>query len=98
LVKSTQRTGVVPDTVIAVLSGTSVTGKALQRDSTALAPRTSNAAVNTALSRLGAPSIQPVFSGLSSATAQALDGAARQRIGEAALNLGDIVLVHVKGD
>jgi len=97
LVKPTERTGVVPDTVIAVLSGTSVTGKALQRDSTTLAPQTSNAAVNTALSRLGATSIQPVFSGLPSGTAQALDSAARQRIGSQALNLGDIVLVHVKG-
>jgi hypothetical protein len=97
LVKPTERTGVVPNTVIAVLSGTSVTGQALQRDSTAVAPKTSNAAVNTALSRLGATSIQPVFSGLPSGTAQALDSAAQQRIGDAALNLGDIVLVHVKG-
>jgi hypothetical protein len=97
LVKPTQRTGVVPNTVIAVLSGTSVTGKTLERGSTALAPRTSNAAVNTALSRLGATSIQPLFSGLPSGAAQALNSAARQRIGGQALNLGDIVLVHVKG-
>ena len=97
LVKATQRTGVVPHSVIAVLSGTSLTGQALQRGSAALAPRTSNAAVNAALSRLGATSIQPLFSGLSSGTAQALSSAARQRIGGQALNLGDIVLVDVKG-
>jgi hypothetical protein len=96
-VKPTQRTGVVPHTVIAVLSGASVTGKALRRDSTTLAPTTSNAVVNTALSRLGATSIQPLFSGLSSATAQSLDTAARQSIGSNALNLSDIVLVQVKG-
>lgn len=97
LVKPTERTGVVPNTVIAVLSGTSVTGKALRRGSTALAPETSNAVVNTALSRLGATSIQPLLSGLPSGTAGALNSAARQRIGNSALNLGDIVLVHVKG-
>ncbi len=97
LVKPTQRTGAVPGTVIAVLSGTSVTGKALRRGSTALAPRTSSAAVNITLSRLGATSIQPLFQGLPSGTAGALDAAARQRIGGQALNLGDIVLVHVKG-
>ena len=96
-VKATQRTGVVPHTVIAVLSGTSVTGKTLERGSTALAPRTSNAAVNTVLSRLGATSIQPLFSGLPSGTSQALNSAARRRIGSQALNLGDIVVVNVKG-
>src|SRR5215469_6587534 len=51
LVKPTQRTGVVPHTVVVVLSGTSVTGKPLRRGSTALAPKTSNAVVNTALSQ-----------------------------------------------
>ncbi len=95
LVKPTERTGIVPDTVIAVLSGTSMTGKALRSGSPALAPKTSDAALNTALSRLGATSIQPLFGGLSSGTARALDAAARQRIGTQALNLGDIVLVHV---
>jgi hypothetical protein len=95
LAKPAQRTGVVPDTVIAVLSGTSVTGQKLRRDSTALAPRTSNAVLNTALTRLGATSIQPLFGGLSSGTAGTLTAAARQRIGSGALNLGDIVLVHV---
>jgi hypothetical protein len=96
-VKATQRTGVVPHRVIAVLSGTSVTGKTLERGSTALAPRTSNAAVNTVLSRLGATSIQPLLRGLPSGTSQALNSAARQRIGSQALNLGDIVVVNVKG-
>ncbi|MCW2935383.1 MAG: peptidase and in kexin sedolisin [Actinomycetia bacterium] len=98
LVKPTQRTGVVPHTVIAVLSGTSVTGRTLERGSTALAPKTSNAAVNTALSRVAATSIQPLFSGLSSGTAEALNAAAKQRIGGQALNLGDIVVVNVKGN
>ena len=85
----------MPGTVIAVLSGTTVTGSKLQSDAALLAPKTSNAVVNTALSRLGATSIQPLFSGLPSATAQALTSAARQKIGASALNLGDIVLVHV---
>jgi hypothetical protein len=85
----------VPNTVIAVLSGTSVTGKTLRRGSALLAPRTSSAAVNTALSRLGATSIQPLFASLPSATAQALTSAARQRIGSGALDLGDIVVIHV---
>ena len=97
LVKPTEHTGVVPNTVIAVLSGASVTGQALQRDSAALAPKTSSAAVNAALSRLDATSIQPLFSGLSSGTAAALSSAARERIGTSTLSLGDIVLVHVKG-
>ena len=95
LAKPTERTGVVPHTVIAVLSGTSVTGKTLRRGSALLAPKTSNAVVNTALARLGATSIQPVFSGLSSGTARALTSAARQRIGNGALSLGDVVIVHV---
>ena len=95
LVKPTEKTGIVPGTVIAVLSGTTVTGSKLQSDAALLAPKTSNAVVNTALSRLGATSIQPLFSGLPSATAQALTSAARQKIGASALNLGDIVLVHV---
>jgi hypothetical protein len=44
---------------------------------------------------LGATSIQPLFSRLSAAAKRALTSAARQRIGRGALNLGDIVLVHV---
>ena len=95
LVKPSEKTGVVPGTVIAVLSGTSVTGSRLRADSTMLAPKTSSAVVNTALSRLGATSIQPLFGGLSSATAQTLTSSARQKIGASALNLGDIVVVHV---
>jgi hypothetical protein len=95
LAKPAERTGVVPHTVIAVLSGTSVTGKPLRRGSALLAPKTSNAGVNTALARLGATSIQPVFSGLSSGTARELTSAARQRIGNGALSLGDVVIVHV---
>ena len=95
LAKSTERTGIVPGSVIAVLSGTSVTGARLRAGSTLLTPKTSNTAVNRTLSRLGATSIQPLFSGLSPATARALTSAARQRIGRDALNLGDIVVVHV---
>jgi hypothetical protein len=95
LAKSTERTGIVPGSVVAMLSGTSVTGARLRAGSTLLAPKTSNTAVNRTLSRLGATSIQPLFSGLSSATARALTSAARQRIGREALNLGDIVVVHV---
>jgi hypothetical protein len=53
--------------------------------------------VNTALSQLGATSIQPLLRGLPPGTDQALDAAARQRIGSQALSLGDIVVVHVKG-
>jgi len=97
LVPPTEHAGAVPNTVIAVLAGSSVTGQALRRGSTALAPKTSSAAVNTELSRLAATSIQPLFSGLPSGTTGALSSAARQRIGTSALNLGDIVLVHVKG-
>jgi hypothetical protein len=95
LAKSAERTGVVPGTVIVVLSGTSVTGSRLRAGSTLRAPRTSSPAVNTALARLGATAIQPLFMNLSSATAQALTRAARQRIGSGALNLSDIVLVRV---
>lgn len=99
LAKQTEKTGIVPDTVIAVLSGTSVTGSRLRANSTLQAPRTSSAVVNSALSKLGATSIQPVFSGLSAATAKTLTSAAQQRIGDHALSLGDIVMVHVsKGD
>ncbi|HSZ43650.1 MAG TPA: hypothetical protein VK817_27100 [Trebonia sp.] len=95
LAKSTEKTGIVPGTVIAVLSGASVTGTRLRADSALLAPKTSSAAVNTALDKLGATSIQPVFSGLSSATAKSLTASATQRIGGSALNLGDVVVVHV---
>src|ERR1700677_574925 len=95
LVKPSEKTGVVPGAVIAVLSGTTVTGSPLRADTTMLAPKTSSTVVNTALSRLGATSIQPLFDGLSSATAQTLPSAARRKIGASALNLGDIVVVHV---
>jgi hypothetical protein len=95
LAKQTEKTGIVPGTVIAVLSGTSVTGSKLRADSTQMAPKTSNAVVNSALSKLGATSIQPVFSGLPAATAKTLTSAAQQRIGDNALSLGDIVMVHV---
>ena len=44
---------------------------------------------------MGATSIQPLFGGLSSASAQTLTSSARQKIGASALNLGDIVVVHV---
>ena len=93
--KPSEKTGVVPGTVIAVLSGPSVTGSRLRADSTMLAPKTSSAVVNAALSRLGATSIQPLFGGLSSAAAQTLTSSARQKIGASALNLGNIVVVHV---
>jgi hypothetical protein len=97
--KQTEKTGIVPGTVIAVLSGASVTGGKLRADSTMLAPKTSSMAVNSALAKFRASSIQPVFSGLSPATASALTSAARQRIGANALNLNDVVMVHVaKGD
>ncbi len=95
LVKPSEKAGVVPGTVIAVLSGPSVTGSRLRADSTMLAPKTSSAVVNAALSRLGATSIQPLFGGLSSAAAQTLTSSARQKIGASALNLGNIVVVHV---
>lgn len=95
LAKPAERAGIVPHTVIAVLSGTSVTGSRLRLGSTLLAPKTSNAVLNTTLSRLGATSIQPLIGGLSSATARALSSAARQRLGSNALNLSDIVVVHV---
>jgi hypothetical protein len=95
LAKSTERTGVVPGTVVAVLSGTSLTGSRLQPGSELRAPKTTSAVVNTTLSRLGATSVQPLFSDLSPAAAHALTSAARQRIGDDALNLGDIVVVHV---
>lgn len=90
-----QKVGIVPGTVIAVLSGTSITGARLRPGISAFAPRTSSATVNSALSRVGATSIQPLLAGLSPATAQALTSAARQRIGTGALNLGDVVVVHV---
>ena len=95
LAKSAQRAGVVPGTVIAVLSGTSVTGSRLRAGSTLRAPRTSSPALNAALTSLGATAIQPLFMNLSLLTAQALTRAARQRIGTGALNLSDIVVIHV---
>jgi hypothetical protein len=97
LTKATEKTGIVPGTVIAELSGASVTGSKLKADSAMLAPKTSSAVVNTALTRLGATAIQPLLPGTPSASATALTSAARQRIGGSALDLGDIVIVHVKG-
>ncbi|HUB40500.1 MAG TPA: hypothetical protein VMA72_16760 [Streptosporangiaceae bacterium] len=95
LVTLAERIGVVRGTVIAVLSATSVTGSALREGSPALVPRTSNGSLNKALSRLGATSIQPLFARLPANAAGALTAAALQRLGSLALNLGDIVLVHV---
>ena len=95
LVKPTERTGIVPGTVIAVLSGTSVTGKSLRRDSELRAPRTSDAVVNTVLSGLGATSIEPLFGRLPAATTRALASAARAQIGASALNLADVVVIHL---
>jgi hypothetical protein len=93
LAKSHQKTGVVPGTVIAVLAGPSVTGSRLGGGRRA--PRTSSPAVNTALEKLGATSILPLFAKIPSSTAQALTRAARQRMGSSALSLGDVVLIHV---
>src|SRR5215472_1076098 len=95
LTKPMQRTGTVPGTLIAVLSDASVTGRRLRPGSTLRAPKTSDTALNRTLFRLGATSIEPLFSRLSPAAARALTSAARQRIGSNALNLGDIVVVHV---
>jgi hypothetical protein len=95
LVKPTERTGIVPGTVIAVLSGTSVTGEYLRRSSELRAPRTSDAVVNTVLSGLGATSIEPLFGRLPAATTRALTRAARGQIGARALNLADIVVIHL---
>ena len=96
LVKPTERTGIVPDTVIAVLSGTSHDREgAAQRQ-----PRTGTEDIGRGLEHRAVPAgrprrSEPLFGGLSSGTARALDAAARQRIGTQALNLGNIVLVHV---
>jgi hypothetical protein len=95
LVKPTERTGIVPGTVIAVLSGPSVIGKSLRRGSELRAPRTSDPVVNTVLSGLGATSIEPLFGRLPAATTRALTRAARQQIGASALNLADVIVIRL---
>jgi len=87
--------------VVAVLSdATTVTGAPVAgRQALRIrAPVTSNASVNSALAKVGAVSVQPMFPDLSAADAARLTASARGRLGPSAPDLSKIVLVHLKGD
>jgi hypothetical protein len=61
LVRNTQRTGIVPGEVLAVMPGTKITGSRLRTAGTEFAARTSATAVNATLAGLGARWVRPLF-------------------------------------
>ena len=88
-----------PTDVVAVLSGpTTVTGAPLVGKEAlgTRAPVTTNASVNSALAKVGAVSVQPMFPDLSATDAAQLTASARSRLGASALDLSKIVLVNLK--
>ena len=90
-----------PTDVVAVLSdATAVTGAPVAGKQAfgTRAPVTSNASVNSALARVGAVSVQPMFPDLPATDAARLTASARGRLGPSAPDLSKIVLVHLKGD
>jgi hypothetical protein len=89
-----------PTEVVAVLSGaTTVTGAPVagKKALGTRAPVTTNASVNSALAKVGAVSVQPMFPDLSATDATQLTASARGRLGASALDLSKVVLVDVKG-
>jgi hypothetical protein len=90
-----------PSDVVAVLSdATTVTGAPVagRQAFGTRAPLTSNASVNSALAKVGAASVQPMFPDLPASDAARLTASARGRLGPSAPDLSKIVLVHLKGD
>lgn len=90
----------VPADVVAVLSGaTVVVGAPVvgKRAFGTRAPVTSNASVNSALAKVGAVSVQPMFPDLPATDAARLTASARSRLGASAPDLSKIVLVQLKG-
>lgn len=86
--------------VVAVLSdATTVTGAPVagKQAFRTRAPLTSNASVNSALAKIGAVSVQPMFPDLPATDAARLTASARSRLGPTAPDLSKIVLVHLKG-
>jgi hypothetical protein len=89
-----------PTDVVAVLSdattvtGAPVPGKQAFRTRAAV---TTNAGVNSALSKVGAVSLQPMFPQLAATDAARLTASARGRLGVNAPDLSEIVVVHLKG-
>jgi hypothetical protein len=89
-----------PTDVVAVLSdATAVTGAPVvgKRAFGTRAPVTSNAGVNSALAKVGAVSVQPMFPDLPAVDAARLTASARGRLGAGAPDLSKMVLVHLKG-
>ncbi|HYZ52168.1 MAG TPA: S8 family serine peptidase [Streptosporangiaceae bacterium] len=84
--------------VLVVLGGqTTVTGSPLggPRHLAVRAPMTSNAAVNTALSKIGAKSVRPLMPQLSGAQAEQLHSAAKARLGSGAVDLSRVEVVDL---
>jgi hypothetical protein len=84
--------------VLVVLGGqVAVTGSPLrgQRNLAVRAPVTSNAAVNTALSKVGATSVRPLMPQLSSAQAEQLHSAAEAKLGPGAVDLSRVEVVDL---
>ncbi|HEX6403326.1 MAG TPA: S8 family serine peptidase [Pseudonocardiaceae bacterium] len=89
-----------PTKVVAVLSNAiTVTGAPVagKKAFGTRAPVTTNASVNSALAKVGAVSVQPMFPDLSATKAAQLTASARGRLGAAAVDLSNIVLVDLKG-
>ncbi|HEY4005537.1 MAG TPA: hypothetical protein VGM60_10200 [Pseudonocardia sp.] len=83
--------------LVALGGQVAVTGSPLggQRNLAVRAPVTSNAAVNTALSKVGATSVRPLMPQLSSAQAEQLHSAAEAKLGPGAVDLSRVEVVDL---
>ncbi|MEU4091839.1 S8 family serine peptidase [Streptomyces sp. NPDC026673] len=91
-----QREGVVPGQVLVTLAPeTTVTGRKLPGSRVgSRAAGTSSGAVNRTLDAAGATSLRPLFPSLSASAADALTGAARERLGGEAADLSRTFVVR----
>ena len=92
-----ERSGVVPGEVIVELgSGTTVTGGLVAGTRvSARLPLTSDAALNAALKKVGAASLDPLFPGTPAATVQTLSRAAAAQLGSGSANLSSMYVLNV---
>lgn len=93
-----ERSGVVPSAVIVGMGpGVTVTGRLVAGTRVASRlPVTSDTAVNAALEKAGARSIDPLFPGALTASLRALDRTTTAQLGPGAANLSSTYILHVK--
>ena len=92
-----ERSGVVPgDVIVEMGSGTTVTGALVAGTRVAARlPLTSDVALNAALKKVGAASLEPLFPGTPAATVQTLSRAAATQLGSGSANLSSMYVLNV---